>query len=132
MRSLVVLGFLTLMGVGDLEGQTRPCQPPGPKAAELRTRAISIVTDSIWANLRTRLGVVAGDTSTVSVVISDAVCNSVTSGVDVKSEDTPRATSLIVVKFQSFFLACDPEGDAITASLILDAAYDLKSVITAG
>jgi hypothetical protein len=131
MRTGYIVGLLFLTTVADrLDAQVRPCQPAGPKAAELRTRAISIVTDSVWAEMRAALGVVPGDTAGLSVVTTDAVCDSVTRGVQLKSEAAPRATSLIVVRFQRFFAACSPEEEGIVAVYLLDGAYRLRQVIT--
>jgi hypothetical protein len=130
MRISYVVAFLFLLAITErLDAQVRPCQPAGPKATELRARAISIVTDSVWAEMRAALGVVPGDTAGVSVVTTDAVCDSVTRGVELKSEAPPRPTSLIVVKFQRFFAACNPEEEGIVAVYLLDEAYRLKEVI---
>jgi hypothetical protein len=104
------------------------CQPAGRKAATLRARVVGYASDSDAAPLRADLGLGSVDTATIAIVTSDSVCNAVTRAVNAHAQH-PRATSLLVVRFGSFFAACDPEGDMIVSIYILDDRFTIKTIM---
>lgn len=129
MKSLIYSFGLVVACVAAASAQTITCASTGDKSTRLRTNVIEYVTDSAAADFRADIGLTSSiDTSTIAVVTTDSLCDAVTRGIDAAAE-SPRATAMIVVKFGSFFAACDPSGAMIRAVYILDDHYRLLTVM---
>jgi hypothetical protein len=130
MRALMLLPMLALSSTAlRADAQARPCPAPSALDSALRARAVQIITDSAYAEMRSDLGITQGDTSSVSIVSSTDLCEGVTRGLDAASLKAARPTSLAVVRFQTFYAAAAPERGRIEAVYIFDDTYHLKTTL---
>jgi len=111
-----------------LEAQIRPCPASTSKAQQARAIVADYITSASHSAVRTRYGIAAGDTTNLSIVTADSVCEAVTARVDGLTKVT-RSHSLIVIAFQTFFVGVDPDGDVIDDIFILDSSYRPKGVL---
>lgn len=126
----IISAVLALCAPAVLVGQVMTCQSSATKASQLRTLVVGYVSSSDFAEFRTNINLTSTvDTSTITVVSADSVCDAVTRGVNAASQSS-RTTALLVVKFGSFFAACDgTEGYAVDPIYILDDHYHLVTVM---
>jgi hypothetical protein len=110
--------------------QVMACQNSPTKASQLRTRVVGFASSPDYAELRRDIGLTTSvDTSTIAIVRTDSLCDAVTRGVGASSTGT-RPTALLVVKFGSFFAACDPmEGYMVDAVYVLDDHFKLLTIV---
>ena len=113
------------------QAQTYTCPSTSAKAASLRATAVDYQTSSDYAVLRSELPISDTDTSHVSLVSADSVCNAVTRAIKaVNAKSTAaKSTSLIVVRFGSLFAACVDDALPIAAVYILDDHYIVLTVM---
>jgi len=129
LKSLVYSLSLVVTCVAAAGAQTMNCPATGDKSTRLRTEVIEYVTDSAAADFRADIGLTSLiDTSTIAVVTADSLCDAVTRGINAAAQSS-RATAMIVVKFGSFFAACDPSGSMIRAVYILDDHYRVRTIM---
>ena len=127
----VVLSVALLLATPSLcSAQIRACPPASSKAQRLRAFAADYITNSSHSAVRSRYGIAAGDTSRLVIVTADSICEAVTAAVD-SSAGTSHAQALIVIAFQNFFIAVDPNGDEADAVFLLDRLYRPKGVFIA-
>lgn len=112
-----------------VRAQTMTCPASSDKSARLRTEVVEYASSPEAADFRADIGLtITVDTSTIAVVITDSLCDAVTRGINAAAQ-TPRTSSMIVVKFGSFYAACDPSGPMITSVYILDDHFRLLTVM---
>ena len=113
--------------------QLRTCSSPTAlKAQALRSLAARYIMHSGHAKFRQDYGIVAGDTSSLSVITADSVCEAVTASVDALDAATHSSTALVVVRLQNFFMACDPSGTSVLPVYLLDDSYVVQAVMDIG
>jgi hypothetical protein len=124
---LCAAGLLAAMPRQSL-AQLRSCPSAPEKAQEVRAYAAEYITSPDWADFRSYVGITTGDTSSLSIVASDSVCDAVTAVMDSIS-GTRNPHALLVIKFQSLFIAVEPDGTGIIPMYVFDNRYRLKATL---
>jgi hypothetical protein len=129
MKFITPILFILFVNSSASSAQTIPCQASTVKATKLRDRVIEIDTaqDADAVAFRTQLGI-NPDTTQVSIVTADSVCDAVTRGVNLVSLTT-QTVALYVVKFGNLYAACVSTGVDISSVYILDDHYVVKDIL---
>jgi hypothetical protein len=121
---------LTLPPVTTVAAQ-RTCQPDtSAKAGKLRREAIQFLTKSSWLSRFASLGIVAGDSSQVSIVTSDSLCEAVTAALDLTASPPIHSErAYIIVRFQNCFAAVEADTPLLDPVYILDERLQLHFLL---
>jgi hypothetical protein len=126
-----LIASLALLAIPSLcSAQIRRCPTAGTRAQQLRSFAADYITDPSHSAVRARYGIVAGDTSNLVIVTADSICEAVTAAVNASS-GTSYAQALVIIAFQDFFLAVDPNGLSADVIYLLDSLYRPKGIFFA-
>ena len=126
-----LVASLALLAIPSLcSAQIRTCPTAGRRAQQTRSFAADYITNPSHSAVRSRYGIVLGDTSNLAIVTSDSICEAVTAGVDAAT-GTSHAQALIVIAFQKFFIGVDPNGLSVDAIYLLDSLYRVRGVFIA-
>lgn len=124
-----LLAAMLLGGISGLASAQRPCPAADASSQKLRAIAVNIITTSTWASLRSGLGITTADTSNVSIVTADSVCEAITASNDSLTSTTSQH-ALRIVAFQTFFMAVDPDKPAdMTDIYFFNSSYRRKGAI---
>jgi hypothetical protein len=131
LRLIFFATALMLLGTPNTgQAQLRNCSAArADKAQDLRKLAATYIADSSYDRFRQNFGIVPGDTSSLSIVTADSVCEAITAAVDTLDVPTHSSSALIVVHFQHLFFACYPDGYSVMPVYVLDESYLVKTVI---
>lgn len=125
-------GLLVAMLIGGssaIASAQRPCSTADTSSQKLRAIAVNIITTSTWASLRSGMGITTGDTSNVTIVTADSVCEAITASNDALTSTTSQH-ALRIIAFQRFFLAVNPDKPAnMTEIYFFNSAYRRKGAI---
>src|ERR1051326_9347698 len=91
----IIAAVLALCAPAVVVAQMMTCQSSAAKASQLRTLVVGYASSSDFAEFRTNIGLTSSvDTSTITVVSTDSVCDAVTRGVNAASQSS-RTTALL-------------------------------------
>jgi Ni2+-binding GTPase involved in maturation of urease and hydrogenase len=129
MQLLMAILIILFAASAASSAQTIPCQASTAKTRKLRERVIEIDTaqNADAVAFRTELGI-NSDTSQVSIVTADSVCDAVTRAVNLVSLTT-QTSALYVVRFGNLYAACVSGAGDLSSVYILDDHYVVKDVL---